>query len=141
MYNIESANLVYWDDSIISILSDGETEEQLSQEVYTDILNDEMFHLRADIYSYGQLVAYTLTGKMPWQGRNSVSVKGIDNDLIQKGDRVEIPERLSGQLMNVIRDCRLEEPEKRPTAETLVMHYYSGKRKPLDFGNYTQWHI
>ena len=123
--------MVYWDDFIISILSDGETEEQLSQEVYTDILNDEMFHLRADIYSYGQLVAYTLTGKMPWQGRNSVSVKGIDNDLIQKGDRVEIPERLSGQLMNVIRDCRLEEPEKRPAAETLVMHYYSGRRRPL----------
>ena len=72
-----------------------------------------------------------MTGKMPWQGRNSVSVKGIDNDLIQKGDRVEIPERLSGQLMNVIRDCRLEEPEKRPTAETLVMHYYSGRSRPL----------
>ena len=90
-----------------------------------------MFHLRADIYSYGQLVAYTLTGKMPWQGRNSVSVRGIADDLIQKGDRVEIPERLSGQLMNVIQDCRLEEPEKRPTAETLVMHYYSGKRRPL----------
>ncbi|XP_074627554.1 uncharacterized protein LOC141885649 [Acropora palmata] len=109
---------------------DGETEEQLSQEVYTDILNDEMFHLRADIYSYGQLVAYTLTGKMPWQGRNSVSVKNINNDLIQKGDRVEIPERLSGQLLNVIQDCRLEEPEKRPTAETLVMHYYSGDVNP-----------
>ncbi|KAK2552329.1 Serine/threonine-protein kinase CTR1 [Acropora cervicornis] len=94
-------------------------EEEFWEEVYTDILNDEMFHLRADIYSYGQLVAYTLTGKMPWQGRNSVSVKNINNDLIQKGDRVEIPERLSGQLLNVIQDCRLEEPEKRPTAETL----------------------
>ncbi|XP_044183686.1 uncharacterized protein LOC122964234 [Acropora millepora] len=109
---------------------DGETEEQLSQEVYTDVLNDEMFHLRADIYSYGQLVAYTLTGKMPWQGRNSVSVKGIRNNLIQKDDRVEITEKLSGQLKDVIQDCRLEEPEKRPTAERLVMHYYSGDVNP-----------
>ena len=76
------------------ILPDGETEEQLSQEDYTtgNVLNDEMFHLRADIYSYGQLVAYTLTGKMPWQGRNSVSVKGIHDNLTQKEDRVEIPE-------------------------------------------------
>ena len=123
-----------------SIVSDAETEEQLSQENNTDVLNDEMFHLRADIYSYGQLVAYTLTGKMPWQGRNSVSVKGIRNNLIQKDDRVEITEKLSGQLKDVIQDCRLEEPEKRPTAERLVMHYYSGK-KPLHYNNYTQWHI
>ena len=90
-----------------------------------------MFHLRADIYSYGQLVAYALTGKMPWEGLNSVSVKGIDNDLIRMGDRVEIPEQLSGQLRDIIQDCRLKEPESRPTAERLVMHYYSGNRRPL----------
>ena len=81
-----------------------------------------MFHLRADIYSYGQLVAYTLTGKMPWQRRNSVSVKRIHDNLTQKEDRVEIPEQLSGQLRDVIQDCRLKELESRPTAERLVMH-------------------
>ena len=85
-------------------------------------------------------MAYTLTGKMPWQGLDSLSVKGIHN-LIQKDNRVEIPEHFSGQLKDVIEDCRLEEPEKRPTAETLVMYYYSGKRKPLDFANYIQWQI
>ena len=76
-------------------------------------------------------MAYTLTGKMPWQGLNSVSVKGIHNNLIQKDDRVEIPEQLGGQIRDVIQDCRMKEPESRPTAEELVMHYYSGKRKPL----------
>ena len=125
--------MVYWDDSFNNrcILLDAETEEQLSQEEYTNVLNDEMFHLRADIYSYGQLVAYTLTGKMPWPGRNSFSMEGIRNNLIQKEDRVEIPEKLSGQLRDVIRDCRLKEPESRPTAEELVKDYYSGKRQPL----------
>ncbi|XP_067019261.1 uncharacterized protein [Acropora muricata] len=106
-----------------------ETEEQLSQEDYSDVPNEEEFHLMADIYSYGQVVAYTLTGKMPWQGLNSLSVKGIHH-LIQKDNRVEIPERLNGQLRNVIRDCRLEEPESRPAAETLVTHYYSGDVNP-----------
>ena len=86
----------------------------------------------ADIYSYGQVMAYTLTGKMPWQGLDSLSVKGIHN-LIHKDNRVEIPEHFSGQLMDVIENCRLEEPKKRPAAETLVMHYYSGKRRPLLF--------
>lgn len=97
-------------------------------------INDENFHLRADIYSYGQVVAYTLTGKIPWQGRNSASVKVIHRNLIQKDDREEISkEEGSGRLtiMDVIRDCRLEKPERRPTAETLVARYYWGKRRPL----------
>ena len=115
------------------ILSEPETEEQLSQEDYSDVPNDEEFHSMADIYSYGQVMAYTLTGKMPWQGLDSLSLKGIHN-LIQKDNRVEIPEQLSGQLIkDVIEKCRLEEPKKRPAAETLVMDYYSGKRRPLLF--------
>ena len=64
---------------------------------------------------------------MPWQGRNSVSVKGIQNNLVQKEDRVEIPEELTGKLRNVIVDCRVEKPEERPTADTLVLEYFSGK--------------
>lgn len=101
-------------------------EQPEEEEEYTD-LDDELFYLRADIYSYGQVVAYTLTGNMPWQGRNSVSVQGIQNNLIQKEDRVEIPEELTGKLGNVILDCRVENPELRPTADKLVMEYFSGK--------------
>lgn len=74
------------------------------------------------------MVAYTLTGNMPWQGRNSVSVEGIQNNLIQKEDRVEIPEELTGKLRNVILDCRVENPEMRPTADKLVLEYFSGKK-------------
>ena len=85
--------------------------------------------MRVDIYSYGQVVAYTLTGKMPWQGRNSVSVKGIQSNLIQRDDRVEIPEELSGKLRDVILHCRMEDPECRPTADRLVMDYFSGKKR------------
>ena len=114
------------------VLSEAETQEQLSQEDHSHVPNDEEFHLMADIYSYGQVMAYTLTGKMPWQGLDSLSVKGIHN-LIHKDNRVEIPEHFSGQLMDVIENCRLEEPKKRPAAETLVMHYFSGKRRPLLF--------
>ncbi|XP_068751255.1 uncharacterized protein [Montipora capricornis] len=110
--------------------SESESEEQLSQEDYPGNGEDEMFYLRADIYSCGQVVAYTLTGKMPWHGRNSVSVKGIQNNLIQKDDRVEVPEELGGQLRNVIQDCRMSNPEERPTAEKLVMDYFSGDINP-----------
>ena len=92
-----------------------------------DLLDDKLFYLRADIYSYGQVVAYTLTGKMPWQGFNSVSVQPrIKNNMIQAHGQVEIPEELSGNLRDVIYDCRLEDPQVRPTADRLVLEYFSG---------------
>ena len=64
---------------------------------------------------------------MPWHGQNSVSVAGIQNNMIQSLDQVEIPEELSGKLRGVIHDCRLEDPEARPTADRLVLDYFSGK--------------
>ena len=97
-------------------------------EQYSSDFDDELFYLRADVYSYGQLVAYALTGTMPWQGRNSVSVKGIENNLLKKEDKVDVPEDLKGKLKNVMNDCRLDEPEKRPTADQLVLddRYFAG---------------
>ena len=47
--------------------------------------------------------------------------------MIQSLDQVEIPEELSGKLRGVIHDCRLEHPEARPTADRLVLDYFSGK--------------
>ena len=64
---------------------------------------------------------------MPWHGRNSVSVEGIQNNMIQSLDQVEIPEELSGKLRSVIHDCRLEDPQARPTADRLVLDYFSGE--------------
>ena len=85
---------------------------------------------------------------MPWHGRNSVSVEGIQN-MIQSLDQVAIPEELSeteelrsvihdrvaipeelsetDELRSVIHDCRLEDPQERPTADRLVLDYFSGK--------------
>ena len=64
---------------------------------------------------------------MPWHGQNTVSVAGIQNNMIQSLDQVEIPEELSGKLRSVIHDCRLEDPQDRPTADRLVLDYFSGK--------------
>ena len=73
------------------------------------------------------MVAYTLTGNMPWHGQNTVSVAGIQNNMVQSLDHVEIPEELGGKLRSVIHDCRLEDPKERPTADQLVQDYFKGK--------------
>ncbi|PFX25231.1 putative serine/threonine-protein kinase [Stylophora pistillata] len=123
-----------WDDYIIddeyNIEELTDTTEDKTVEEECISLDDELFYLRADVYSYAQVVAYTLTGNMPWQGRNSVSVQGIQNNLIKKEDRVELPEELGGVLRKVVEDCRLENPAKRPTADQLVLEYFSGDVNP-----------
>ena len=48
-------------------------------------------------------------------------------ELIQLYHQVEIPEELSGKLRGVILDCCLERPEARPTADRLVLDYFSGE--------------
>ncbi|CAH3128426.1 unnamed protein product, partial [Porites lobata] len=118
---------MYFDEEPVE---ENEALEDQPTEDFTDSQDDELFFLRADIYSYGQVVAYTLTGKMPWHGRNSVSVEGIQNNMIQSLDQVEIPEELSGKLRSVIHDCRLEDPQARPTADRLVLDYFSGDMNP-----------
>ena len=72
-------------------------------------------------------MAYSLTGKMPWHGRNSLSVAGIQNNMFQSLYQVEIPKELSGKLRRVIHDCSLKNPQARPTAKRLFQHYFSGK--------------
>ena len=120
-------HLIFYSKIITSSPPENETLEDQPTEDFTDSQDDESFFLRVDIYSYGQVVAYTLTGKMPWHGRNSVSVAGIQNNTIQSLDQVEIPKELSGKLRSVIDECRLEDPQARPTADGLVKDYFSGK--------------
>ncbi|KAM7448295.1 hypothetical protein ABFA07_003699 [Porites harrisoni] len=118
---------MYFDEEPIE---ENEALEDQPTEDFTDSQDEELFFLRADIYSYGQVVAYTLTGKMPWHGQNTVSVAGIHNNIIQSLDQVEIPEELSGKLRSVIHDCRLEHPKERPTADRLVLDYFNGDMNP-----------
>ncbi|XP_073231373.1 uncharacterized protein [Porites lutea] len=118
---------MYFDEEPIE---ENEALEDQPTEDFTDSQDDELFFLRADIYSYGQVVAYTLTGKMPWHAQNTVSVAGIQNNMIQSLDQVEIPEELRGKLRSVIHDCRLKDPQARPTADRLVQDYFKGDMNP-----------
>lgn len=123
-----------WDDFIDDEDSIEETEATggcCTEEDYTDDQDDGRFYLCADIYSFSQVVAYALTGKMPWPGRNSVSVQAIRNNSIQRVDQVEIPEQLSGTctLRDVIYKCR-SNPESRPTAVELVTKSFGGDVNP-----------
>ena len=101
----------------------------------------------ADIYSYGQVVAYLLTGERPWPGRNSLSVQGIRENLIEK-EYVVIPEDLKGELRDIIQECREDDPCKRPSADTLVSKYFSSKYANFvihifspKWSLYTKWHL
>ncbi|XP_032239493.1 uncharacterized protein LOC116619161 [Nematostella vectensis] len=92
--------------------------------------DEDTFFLRADIYSYGQVLAYMISGTCPWAGRNSVSVVGIRENLFQQEDKVKVPPDLKGDLRKIIASCRESDPAKRQTSKELVTRYFSTDVNP-----------
>ncbi|XP_020917157.1 uncharacterized protein LOC110254472 isoform X2 [Exaiptasia diaphana] len=104
--------------------------DELNEEVLDDQYHsDEVFFLRADIYSYGQVIAYLLTGESPWQGHHTASVENLRN-FIEKENKVNVPEKFGGPLKQIIEACREENPEKRPTMQELIYNYFSTDSNP-----------
>jgi hypothetical protein len=66
-----------------------------------------------------------LTGDTPWPGRNSVSVADIREKAVVKEDKVVIPDELTGQLKDIIKKCRDENPMNRPTVQDLVDTFFA----------------
>jgi len=67
-----------------------------------------------------------LTGHAPWRGKNTLSVEAIRQNLLEKENKVIVPDDLAGPLKLIIESCRHENPKKRPTIKDIVYNYFSG---------------
>lgn len=122
------------------------TADQLCEEVHDDKLYeeslddeyyDESFYLRADIYSYGQVIAYLLTGEAPWRGRHTASVANLRQKFSERENKIMVSEELGrGPLKEIIDICREEDPKNRPEMKDLVYNYFSSKYYRKIIGNF-----
>ena len=85
--------------------------------------------MKADIFSYGLVVHYMVTGVKPWASEKTVATVyerfGIDNEVVLP----EPPNNLGqGPLQDLYDSCLCIEPEKRPTAEEIINKKFQGKR-------------
>ena len=74
------------------------------------------FTIKADVWSYGIVLYEIVTyGRFPYPGMTNAQTL----EALQQGYRMPAPQNCPEKLYNIMLDCWREEPETRPTFETL----------------------
>ncbi|CAC5380261.1 unnamed protein product [Mytilus coruscus] len=84
---------------------------------------------RADIYCFGNVLTFTLTGEQP---DDKISTETLANslDLTEKISDLDLPKTLTGHLNDVIFKCRRVDPKDRPTAKNILQDFFSLEKNP-----------
>ncbi|OWF54506.1 uncharacterized protein LOC110444378 [Mizuhopecten yessoensis] len=85
---------------------------------------------RGDMYSFGLVMAYTLTGKKALANISSSRLSSSTPDSEPDSDPVELPKSLEGTLRTVIETCVQLDPEARKSAKDLLTEYFSVDKNP-----------
>ena len=80
------------------------------------------FYMKGDIYSYGLVLVFMMTGEKPWSQAASCAVL----DAKQEMPEVTFPEKLKGPLKEICEKCCNTDPGIRPSAEEIVTKHFQG---------------
>ncbi|CAH1272445.1 MAP3K7 [Branchiostoma lanceolatum] len=90
----------------------------------------EMF-MRADMFSYGLLLGYLITGEKPYDKHGTFTLQNPAKTT-QVPQKVVLHSSLSGPLPEIIKSCYDDEPTARPTSEDIVAQYFSVDDNPYE---------
>ncbi|GMJ02121.1 hypothetical protein like AT3G06620 [Hibiscus trionum] len=82
-----------------------------------EVLRNEPSNEKSDVYSFGVVLWELDTGKIPWDGLNSMQVIATVGFLNQ---RLEIPKELNPRWASIIESCLHSDPQSRPTFRELL---------------------
>lgn len=85
---------------------------------------------RGDMYSFGLVMAYTLTGVKALACISSSSLYSSASDNVPIGGPFEIPKSLEGSLRTAIEASVLMEPNARKTSEEILKECFSDDKNP-----------
>ena len=84
--------------------------------------------MRADVYSFGMITAYMLTGNKPWKGRRTFSINDARHYGLGGENMIELPASLAGDLLPIITRCYHANRFERPSLQDLLNEYFQSKR-------------
>ena len=96
-----------------------------------DVDFTEMF-IRADVYSYGNIVAFCALGIKPWNSDATEVINEADWDPTKA--KIVLPQQRAKDdpLRKLIVHCYDEEPKNRPEDATVILQkYFSGESQNL----------
>ena len=91
-----------------------------------EVYRHEDYSETVDIYSYGMILYYLLSGRPPWATMNGLmAVERAANE----GDRPNVPRDWDERLSKLLQQCWDENPQARPSFSQIleVLNAYSRK--------------
>ncbi|XP_069132318.1 uncharacterized protein [Argopecten irradians] len=85
---------------------------------------------RGDMYSFGLVLTYTLTGVKALASISSSRLSSSESESELDVDPVELPKSLEGNLRTIIEACVQQDPEARKSASDLMAEYFSVDKNP-----------
>jgi serine/threonine protein kinase len=78
---------------------------------------EDRYHFSVDVYAYGMLAFYVLTGHRPFARIKTIGQLVL---MVTRGGRPEIPAELDQRWRELIEECWSQERTDRPTFEMIV---------------------
>jgi serine/threonine protein kinase len=95
-----------------------------SQWMAPEILNDQSYNEKADVYSYGMLLWEMMTRDIPFRGMLGVKIALA---VAQDAARPLMPQDAPPSLANLIERCWSQDPEGRPDLSSIIRAFASGE--------------
>jgi serine/threonine protein kinase len=95
-----------------------------------EVYRHEDYTETVDVYSYGMILYYLLSGRPPWASMNGLMAV---ERAAKEGDRPNIPRDWDERLSNLLQRCWDENPQARPSFQKILEVLNSYSRKPFVF--------
>ncbi|POG59121.1 kinase-like domain-containing protein [Rhizophagus irregularis DAOM 181602=DAOM 197198] len=99
--------------------------------VAPEVLRDKPYTQAADVYSFGMVMYFIITGRQPFENRahDHQLVLSICNGI--RPEILEIPELKSNWYIDLMKKCWDQNPENRPNVESIGTILYDTNRLTL----------
>ncbi|CAG8474155.1 6858_t:CDS:2 [Ambispora gerdemannii] len=92
-----------------------------------EVLFDEIYDNKVDIWSLGITAIELVEGRPPWYSLGQLRVL----QLIKAVGTPPLPANISSEFESFLRDCLTVQPSERPSASELLMHPFLNSASPL----------